>query len=84
MKAKRWDRLNALMYEIIQQRNQLMIDREEVIMISKIDEEDGTISGRTRNFKEVYLLKNEKIQLGDLVPVKIMDIDRWVLRGEII
>jgi tRNA A37 methylthiotransferase MiaB len=61
-----------------------MIDREEVIMISKIDEEDGTISGRTRNFKEVYLPKNEKIQLGDLVPVKIVDIDRWVLRGEII
>lgn len=60
------------MYEIIQQRNQLMIDREEVIMISKIDEEDGTISGRTRNFKEVYLSKNEKIQLGDLVPVKIV------------
>lgn len=53
-------------------------------MISKIDEEDGTISGRTRNFKEVYLSKNEKIQLGDLVPVKIVDIDRWVLRGEII
>ncbi len=72
------------MYEIIQKRNQLMIGREEVIMISKIDEEDGTISGRTRNFKEVYLSKNEKIQLGDLVPVKIVDIDRWVLRGEII
>ena len=72
------------MYEIIQKRNQLMIGREEVIMISKIDEEDGTISGRTRNFKEVYLPKNEKIQLGYLVPVKIMDIDRWVLRGEII
>lgn len=84
VKAARWDRLNTLMYEIIQKRNQLMIGREEVIMISKIDEEDGTISGRTRNFKEVYLSKNEKIQLGDLVPVKIVDIDRWVLRGEII
>lgn len=68
------------MYEIIQKKNQLMIGLEEVIMISKIDEEDGTISGRTRNFKEVYLPKNEKIQLGDLVPVKIVDIDRWVLR----
>jgi tRNA A37 methylthiotransferase MiaB len=54
------------MYEIIQKRNQLMIGREEVIMVSKIDEEDGAISGRTRNFKEVYLPKNEKIQLGDL------------------
>jgi tRNA A37 methylthiotransferase MiaB len=61
-----------------------MIGREEVIMISKIDEEDGTISGRTRNFKEVYLPKNESIKLGDLISVKIMEIDRWVLRGEII
>lgn len=61
-----------------------MIGREEVIMVSKIDEEDGTISGRTRNFKEVYLPKNESIKLGDLISVKIMEIDRWVLRGEII
>lgn len=84
MKAARWDRLNTLMYEIIQKRNQLMIGREEVIMVSKIDEEDGTISGRTRNFKEVYLLKNENIQLGDLISVKIIELDRWVLRGETI
>lgn len=72
------------MYEIIQKRNQLMIGREEVIMVSKIDEEDGTISGRTRNFKEVYFPKNEKIQLGDLIPVKILQLDRWVLKGEVI
>lgn len=51
------------MYDIIQQRNQLMIGREEVIMVSKIDEEDGAISGRTRNFKEVFLPKNDTIQL---------------------
>lgn len=51
------------MYDIIQQRNQLMIGREEVIMVSKIDEEDGTISGRTRNFREVFLPKNDTIEL---------------------
>lgn len=82
VKAQRWDRLNALMYEIIQERNQMMIGREEVILVSKIDEEDGTISGRTRNFREVFLPKNEKIKLGDLVPVKIIGLDRWVLQGE--
>lgn len=79
---KRWDRLNTLMYEIIQKRNQLMIGREEVIMVSKIDEETGEISGRTRNFKEIYIPKNERIQLGDLIPVKILELDRWVLRGQ--
>ena len=82
VKADRWDRLNTLMYEIIQERNQLMIGYEEIILVSKIDEEDGTISGRTRNFREVFLPKNEKIRLGDLLPVKIMELDRWVLRGE--
>ncbi len=82
IKAQRWDRLNSLMYEIIQERNQLMIGREEVILVSKIDEEDGTISGRTRNFREVFLSKNENIRLGDLIPVKIIELDRWVLKGE--
>ncbi len=57
-----------------------MIGREEVIMVSKIDEETGEISGRTRNFREVYISKNEKIQLGHLIPVKIVELDRWVLR----
>lgn len=81
VKAQRWDRLNALMYEIIQERNQMIIGREEVILVSKIDEEDGTISGRTRNFREVFLPKNDTIQLGDLIPVKIIGLDRWVLQG---
>ena len=76
------DRLNSLMYEIIQERSQLMIGHEEVILVSKIDEEDGTISGRTRNFREVFLSKNENIRLGDLIPVKITGLDRWVLKGE--
>jgi tRNA A37 methylthiotransferase MiaB len=35
-RAERWDRLNALMYEIIQERNQLMIGREEIILVTKI------------------------------------------------
>ncbi len=82
MKAQRWDRLNTLMYQIIQKRNQLMIGLEEVIMVSKIDEETGEISGRTRNFREVYISKNEKIQLGDLIPVKVLELDRWVLKGK--
>lgn len=59
----------------------MMIGREEVILVSKIDDE-GVISGRTRNFKEVFLPKNDAITLGDLIPVKIVDVDRWVLVGE--
>lgn len=55
--------LNTLMYDIITRRNQMMIGREEMILVAKIDSEDGTISGRTRNFKEVFLVKNDIIRL---------------------
>ena len=69
------------MFDIIQERNKLMLGREEIILISKMDTEDGTLSGRTRNFREVFLPKNDSIKIGDLIPVKITEIDRWVLRG---
>ena len=74
--------MNRLMYEIIRERNTLMIGMEEAILVSHIDQETGETSGRTRNFKEVYLPKNAHIRLGDLIPVKIVELDRWVLRGE--
>jgi hypothetical protein len=32
----------------------------------------------------VFLSKNDKVKLWDLIPVKIVELDRWVLRGEII
>ena len=64
IKAKRWDRLNTLMYEIIQKRNQLMIGRGRGHHDFKIDEKMALFSGRTRNFKEVYLSKNEKNSVG--------------------
>jgi len=81
MKAKRWDKLNSLMFDIIQERNKLILSREETILVSKIDTEDGTISGRTRNFREVFLPKNDSLKIGDLVPIKITEINRWVLQG---
>jgi len=82
IKAKRWDKLNSLMFDIIQGRNKLMLGREEIILISKMDTEDGTLSGRTWNFREVFLPKNDSIKIGDLVPIKITEINRWVLRGK--
>jgi tRNA-2-methylthio-N6-dimethylallyladenosine synthase len=80
-KAHRWDRLNSLMYEIIQTRNQHMLGREEDVMIYQYDEEHALFSGRTRNFKEVFIPACDRIKIGDIVPVKITDIDRWVLKG---
>jgi tRNA A37 methylthiotransferase MiaB len=69
------------MYDITQTRNQMMLGREEVILVSHIDEEHNTFSGRTRNFREVFVPRNDSIKIGALIPVRITDIDRWVLRG---
>ena len=81
VKAERWHTLNNMLLESIQKRNGLMIGREEEILIT--GERDSQWFGRTRNFKEVFFEKtSDEIVLGDIVKVKILEIDRWVLRGE--
>ena len=52
-KAYRWDILNQELRASIHRRNQLMIGREDVILVSQIT--DTHISGRTKNFKEVFI-----------------------------
>lgn len=80
-KARRWDILNTLLYESVQKRNTLMLGRTEEILISA-REKDEQLVGRTRNFKEVSIQDDGKIQIGDLVRVKITEIERWILKGE--
>jgi tRNA A37 methylthiotransferase MiaB len=59
-----------------------MLGRTEEIMIS--GNKDGYSFWRTRNFKEVYI-KDELInhKPGDLVMVKITELDRYVLKWEL-
>ena len=90
-KARRWSILNDILRETVANRSRLLIGREEEILISGEDG-DGNLCGRTRNFKEVYipntpLIKGGRrdfapIKKGDLVKVKIIELDGWVLRGE--
>lgn len=80
-KARRWDILNTILYISVQKRNKLMLDRTEEILITGIEKE-WQLVGRTRNFKEVYIDADEKIKVGDIVTVKITEMDRWVLRWE--
>lgn len=55
-KARRWTILNDILRETVRTRNQLMIGREEEILISG-EGKDETWVGRTRNWKEVFLEK---------------------------
>ena len=95
IKAQRWHKLNDLLLESIQKRNKMMIGREEEILVSW--KKEGQFFGRTRNFKEVFfrphpnpLLWEEReqeqkeIKIWDIVKVKITDLDKYVLKGELI
>ncbi len=81
-KAKRWHKLNDLLLENIQTRNKLMLNKQEDILVSW--EKDWYFYGRTRNFKEVFFKKDEKIKIWDLVKVKITNLDKYVLKWELI
>ncbi len=80
-KARRWTILNDILRETVKNRNQLMVGREEEILISGIGKDD-TIVGRTRNWKEVYIPLSEDVKIGNIVRVKIWEADGWILKWE--
>jgi len=82
-KARRWNILNTLLGELVQKRAELMIGREEEILISGRGRTEEWV-GRTRNFKEVYIPSTPHVQIGDIVPVKITELDGWVLRARVL
>ncbi|MDD5770096.1 MAG: MiaB/RimO family radical SAM methylthiotransferase [Candidatus Gracilibacteria bacterium] len=82
IKAKRWHILNTQLEENVKKRGEKMIGKVGEILIS--GEKDGQFFGRTRNFKEVFFDKIDGIKIGDIVKVRILEVDTWVLLGEII
>ncbi|MDD4151100.1 MAG: TRAM domain-containing protein, partial [Candidatus Gracilibacteria bacterium] len=81
-KAKRWHKLNDTMEKVVKERNSLMIGKIEEIMIT--DKKGIEFRGRTRNFKEIVFNGNDKLKIGDLIKIKITELDKWVLKGEMI
>lgn len=82
IKAERWHKLNDILLENIQKRNTKMLNRVEKILINS--EKDWDFVWRTRNFKEVRFPKKEWLKIWDLVDVKILELDRYVLKWELI
>lgn len=80
-KARRWNILNDILQDSVQNRSKLMIGKEDEILISGKGKFDGWV-GRTRNFKEVYIPIDSDVKVGDIVKLKITGLDGWVLRGE--
>lgn len=81
VKAHRWNTLNTILRDTVFVRNALMVGRNEEILISGKGKDD-TLMGRTRNWKEVFIPKASDIQVGDLVQVKIIESEGWILKGE--
>ena len=83
VKAQRWHILNDLLLESILKRNKLMLWRTEAVMVSW--QKDGYFFWRTRNFKEVYFKdESNEINIGETVHVKIQELDRYVLKWELV
>lgn len=82
LKASRWHTLNDMLLDNVTTRNEMMLGREEEVLISS--KKDEYFSGRTRNFKEVFFTANENTKIWDLVKVKITELDRYVLKWELL
>jgi tRNA-2-methylthio-N6-dimethylallyladenosine synthase len=78
-KARRWSILNDILQKTARARNMQMIGRKEEILITAGTDDSWT--GRTRNFKEVYIPKHPEISVGTTVLVNITSLDGWILRG---
>jgi tRNA-2-methylthio-N6-dimethylallyladenosine synthase len=81
-KARRWTILSDILGESITRRAKLMIGRTEEILISGRGAH-GNWVGRTRNFKEVFI-QSEANLMGQLVTIRITELNDWVLRGELV
>jgi tRNA A37 methylthiotransferase MiaB len=62
----------------------MMLNKVEEILVYW--EKEGYFYGRTRNFKEVFFLSTPQSlpKIWDLVKVKIKELDKYVLKGEIV
>ena len=82
IKAERWHILNNLLLENIISRNEKMLEKSYEVLIS--GQKEWQFFGRTRNFKEVFFEAPDTVTIGDIVQVKITEIDRYVLKWEYI
>lgn len=84
VKAERWHILNDKLLESIIARNTKMLGNIEEVLVA--GQKDEYFFGRTRNFKEVYFTvpEDREVKIGDLVKVKLEEVDRYVIRGSLV
>ncbi len=83
VKAERWHILNDVLLENVIKRNGRMLDSVQEILVNWF--KDWYYFWRTRNFKEVFFKAEEgSVKVWDLVNVKLVELDRYVIKGELV
>ncbi len=77
-KARRWHKLNNMLYNNVKKRSEMMIWKNETILIEWTTEH-WKYFWRTRNYKEIYFENTKKAKIWDLVEVKIEKMLKWTL-----
>jgi tRNA A37 methylthiotransferase MiaB len=84
-KQERHERLVVIQNEITMQRNKLMFNRNEKILVERPSTKDpDEWVGKTENFKKVIFKPTKIVHPGDYVVCHINDIRGWTLRGEVV
>ncbi|HPW95077.1 MAG TPA: tRNA (N6-isopentenyl adenosine(37)-C2)-methylthiotransferase MiaB [Fibrobacteraceae bacterium] len=84
-KQERHERLVVIQNEITMQRNKLMFNRNEKILVERPSTKDpDEWVDKTENFKKVIFKPTKIVHPGDYVVCHINDIRGWTLRGEVV
>lgn len=79
-KKERWHKINNLLKEISAQAFDRFIDRTVEVLVET--QEGDVCLGRDPNFKTVQF-KSGRNLLGEIVPVKVIGSQQWLLEGEL-
>lgn len=80
VKKRRLHELNVVVKDMALQQNRRHLGRIEEVMVESYDPERDNLKGRTRGNKIVHFGGNPRL-VGEIVPVKIMDVTPNTLRG---
>ena len=81
IKSERLNEILELQNIITERKNKKLEETFQEILIDEIDKND--IKGRTRQNKSVLIESDSKIQMGDIIRVKILKANRHSLQGVI-
>ena len=78
VKRARWHIINELLKKIVAKKLAEFVGKTVKVLVEF--EKDGMLHGHSEHFKEVQF-KGGKTLIGEIVPVKIEKMDKWILIG---